>query len=41
MKKFVNEYDYNSNVVKGNINKWWKLKFKKSNITLIGFKESG
>jgi len=35
VKKFVNEYEYNTNIAKENINKWWNLKFKKSNITLI------
>jgi len=35
MKKFINEYEYDSNIAKESINAWWNLKFMKSNITII------
>lgn len=37
MKKFINEYEYNFDIAKENINNWWNRKFKKANITLIFF----
>ncbi len=35
MKKFINEYEYNIDVIKENINSWWNIKFKKNIIILL------
>ena len=35
MEKFVNEYEYNIDVIKENKNKWWNIKFKKSSVKIL------